>query len=585
MFCCICSNKINHGIQQDTAPTCSVENCNAQCHQACNGLSIHQTRHAKNSGRSITCKCSQHGTGTAEIIAPPPSIYEIPSRPSVVGKSCSVCKSLIRARYADLAYHCAIPSCDNVCHLAATCSGFVNPRGPARARTLSTRVWHCHLHSSLSASSHPATQPDTSPQRPTPPSLKSLLDQGLSLADAKISKEKCAKCSAALRSNTVPVRCSVCSKGVHQKCSTGPKASTRDSHWKCDRCNILRQNHASKSTDCQLPESTNSSPLEPLPSPSRNKLKIYQWNADGICPKLKELRDLLISSDIDILAVQESKLRKADKTPFIEGYATIRKDRHNILGGGLLIFIWTDILFEKLNSVEKAGMEILSTRLKTTKSTCLELYNVYLSNTSTQHTSFNTSLIKPCPFSLILGDLNGHSQMWDSSQPQGQRGDEILDWILDNDLYILNDGSATRTSWITGNDSTPDISLCGSNWSAKTSWNLAEPFGSSDHLPIIIELNHKICCKPAIPRSAQWRRIGMDWSCFTNEIESKMTNLPHEPNLSVRVSCFNEILISSATTHVGKSKPSKKSKPWMNPHVWAKMHTQNRLRRTIHQNR
>ena len=217
-------------------------------------------------------------------------------------------------------------------------------------------------------------------------------------------------------------------------------------------------------------------------------------------------------------------------------------------------------MFEKLHSVEKAGMEILSIRLKTTKSTWLELYNVYIRNTSTQHTSFNPSLIKPGPFSLILGDLNGHSQMWDSSRPQDQHGDEILDWILDNDLHIFNDGSATRTSRITGNDSTPNISLCGSNWSAKTLWRLAEPIGSSDHLPIIIEVNHKICYKPVIPRSSRWRRNGVDWSCFTKEVESKMTNLPHEPNLSLRVSRFNEILISAATTHVRKSKSSKRSK-------------------------
>ena len=77
----------------------------------------------------------------------------------------------------------------------------------------------------------------------------------------------------------------------------------------------------------------------------------------------------------------------------------------------------------------------------------------------------------------------------------------------------------------------------------------------------------------------------MDWSCFANDVESKMTNLPHEPNLSLRVSRFNEILISAATTHVGKSKPSKRSKPWMNPHVRAKIRTRSRLRRTIHQNR
>ena len=51
VFCC---NKINRGVQQDMAPTCSDENCNAWCHQACNGLSISQTRHAKNSGLSLS---------------------------------------------------------------------------------------------------------------------------------------------------------------------------------------------------------------------------------------------------------------------------------------------------------------------------------------------------------------------------------------------------------------------------------------------------------------------------------------------------------------------------------------------------
>ena len=33
-------------------------------------------------------------------------------------------------------------------------------------------------------------------------------------------------------------------------------------------------------------------------------------------------------------------------------------------------------------------------------------------------------------------------------------------------------------------------------WSAKTSWRLAEPIGSSNHLSIIIEINHKTCYEP-----------------------------------------------------------------------------------------
>ena len=68
-----------------------------------------------------------------------------------------------------------------------------------------------------------------------------------------------------------------------------------------------------------------------------------------------------------------------------------------MLGGGLLLFIRTDIVFEKLHSFEKAGMEILSTCLKTTKSTWLEFYNVYLRNTPTQHNFFDPSLIKLGP--------------------------------------------------------------------------------------------------------------------------------------------------------------------------------------------
>ena len=57
----------------------------------------------------------------------------------------------------------------------------------------------------------------------------------MSLPDAKNSKENCAKCSAALVSDTVLVRFSVCNKGFHHKCSTGPKALNRD-----DQGNMIR---------------------------------------------------------------------------------------------------------------------------------------------------------------------------------------------------------------------------------------------------------------------------------------------------------------------------------------------------------
>ena len=141
--------------------------------------------------------------------------------------------------------------------------------------------------------------------------------------------------------------------------NTQLSVSTRDNLWKCGKYTKIQQNCTSESTNRELPGPTNSLPSQPVPSTTRNKLKVYQWNSDGIRPKLLELRGCFLNSDTDVLAVQESKLRKTDKTPSIEGYATIRKDRNNILGGGLLLFIQTDIVFEKLHSFEKAGIEIL----------------------------------------------------------------------------------------------------------------------------------------------------------------------------------------------------------------------------------
>ena len=67
-------------------------------------------------------------------------------------------------------------------------------------------------------------------------------------------------------------------------------------------------------------------------------------------------------------------------------------------------------------------MEILSIRLKTTISTWLELYNVCLPNISIQHNLLDPSLVKPDLSSHFPCDLNGYSQMWDSYQPQDQRG-------------------------------------------------------------------------------------------------------------------------------------------------------------------
>ena len=251
-----------------------------------------------------------------------------------------------------------------------------------------------------------------------------------------------------------------------------------ESRWPMDMGHVYQTSAKLDGCIQRLPQprSTNSIPSQPQPVASCNKLKIYQWNVDGICQKFPGLGDLLINSDIDFLTVQESKLQKVDKTtPFVEGYATVRKDHDNISGGWLLLFIRTDIVFQKFHSFEKAGIEILFIPLRTTKSTWLKLYY-----SAKLFSSFTHQAITP---SIILGNFNEHYQLWNPLQPPDSSGDVILDWIL-------------------------DISFCDSNCSTKTSWKVAEPTGSSDHLPIVIEINHNIRYQPVILRSARWQYNG-----------------------------------------------------------------------------
>ena len=92
-----------------------------------------------------------------------------------------------------------------------------------------------------------------------------------------------------------------------------------DSRWSMEmwKCTKLQQNRLAASANCQIPGPTNSTPSQLLPIAFWNKLKIYQRIADGIHPKFVELQYWLINSDTDVLAVQELKLWKADKTLFI----------------------------------------------------------------------------------------------------------------------------------------------------------------------------------------------------------------------------------------------------------------------------
>lgn len=72
-------------------------------------------------------------------------------------------------------------------------------------------------------------------------------------------------------------------------------------------------------------------------------LKIVTWNANGVSRKHVEISNFLFKNKIDILAINETRLKARDKF-FINGYKTFRTDRKDNTGyGGIAILTKNNI--------------------------------------------------------------------------------------------------------------------------------------------------------------------------------------------------------------------------------------------------
>ena len=88
---------------------------------------------------------------------------------------------------------------------------------------------------------------------------------------------------------------------------------------------------------------------EDAPRKFCESLKILQWNADGLSPKVNELELRLKRERFDIILVQETKLKPSMRTPRLEGYSSIRLDRKTQDGrGGILSYISSSLIFERM---------------------------------------------------------------------------------------------------------------------------------------------------------------------------------------------------------------------------------------------
>ena len=147
--------------------------------------------------------------------------------------------------------------------------------------------------------------------------------------------------------------------------------------------------------------------------------------------------------------------------------------------------------------------------------------NVYCPPTrgSQQGSEFDTRELPYDENTIVGGDLNAHSRLWDSWQPEDRLGEKVEDWLVEKNFSVANDGEATRVNVGTGGRSAPDVTLVHNSWLDKVEWGVMDCMGS-DHLPILITLDIPITTlKPTTSRSLRWNWSKADFEGFSNQVE------------------------------------------------------------------
>jgi exonuclease III len=164
---------------------------------------------------------------------------------------------------------------------------------------------------------------------------------------------------------------------------------------------------------------------------------------------------LIIDEKIDIITIQETKLKITSKTPPLNNYTALRTDRLDRAGGGLITYIKNDITFTNINlpnniNTQTTELQIIKIHLSNTKH--LHIINLYIppkdianpiqatiDTDITNCFNFITNLTN----TIITADINAHHPLW-FSPTTDNRGTLISDLLINSDHLTLNQDTPTR---------------------------------------------------------------------------------------------------------------------------------------------
>ncbi|XP_054706435.1 uncharacterized protein LOC129216258 [Uloborus diversus] len=293
------------------------------------------------------------------------------------------------------------------------------------------------------------------------------------------------------------------------------------------------------------------------PSPFKHRpLRILQCNINGLGTaatriKLDQLLELAETKEIQIIALQETKLKETSKLK-VKGYNVFRSDRKTGGAGGGLAFLVRNIQYQSIDTpqFDNTKLEIQGISFPW-RGKNIKVFNSY-------HPPCSSSL-PDCFFQgyenniFFLGDLNAKHPNWGCSNSNA-RGNALLNLADDKSFLFLNDGSPTHSSHSYNTKEALDISIVSPDIYPQCNWTVLSNIGS-DHYPILIELD--INQKVSRDRRNHWNFRKADWKRYNDLTNSGVFNEPLTNNIDSNWTAFENGIISAAKQSVPRGKVKK----------------------------
>jgi len=310
-------------------------------------------------------------------------------------------------------------------------------------------------------------------------------------------------------------------------------------------------------------------------------LRLLQWNACGIRPRLPLLKQLLASKEFDVICIQETFLKK-DMRFEIEGYNVIRNDRTTAFHGGLAILIRENLGYTVMKNPTDIEGQVVDLAMKNGR---LTIVNVYVSPVGILDKEAFMGLFE-YNNSIIVGDMNARHALWGAPNNDA-RGRLIADVIDDKGYVVLNTGQPTHQI-AGGGMSHLDLSIVTSSLATKARWFVLNDTMGSDHCPIQVELNTQTDRK--VISAPRWLHSKADWAAYRSLCGQELTvETTEDQNIDTFNDNVIEKIIGIAEVCVPQTKPGKghriKPLPYWNDEIKSALLERNRARNKMNRSK